>query len=320
MSSSALNTVLVPGRGGVRVSGIAHVAVNVASLPEAKAFYCDVLGFREERGATVPDCGEHLVVRAASGQRVALCRRPGWTPLAESGVHNAYRVTSAAREGIAARLRAADVSIFSYKEMRDSEQADNFYFCDPAGNRIQLVTTPSRRAAPSSDSLVDAVDHVAVQSYDVEWEEEFYIGLLGLSAVEVVGWRTTDYVRARSWGEGNEDMAPGTMRWDRRFHTYPGQTPNVARPNVQMFVGVGGESLGVYLANKHFQAPPEDSLVGTPRVALAVTDRADLDRLAELLRAAGKAFVGPIAHPASSPWACSLYCKDPGFNFLEFCC
>lgn len=321
MSSSALQAVLAPRQSSVRVVGIGHFVVNVTDLASARAFYCDLLGFREDRDVTMPHCGEHIVVRAASGQSVALCRRPGWTPLAESGIHNAYRVTSAAREYLAERLRNAGIPVLTYREMRAAEENDNFYCHDPDGNRIQLVTVPSGdRMTEAASSAVSALDHAALQAFDVEWEENFYIGVLGFPAVDVAGWRTADFVRAKSWGEGREDMAPGTMRWDKRFFTYPGQTPNVARPNVQLFVGVGGDVLGIYLASKHFQAPPEENLVGTPRFALAVESRADLDRLADLLRGAGRAFIGPVVHPSSSPCGASLYCTDPGFNFLEFCC
>lgn len=318
-----LQSVIIAAESGIAVKGISHLAVNVTDLPAAKSFYCDVLGFCEDRTVTMAECGEHIVVRAASGQRLALCRRPDWMPIAESGIHNAYRVTPADRDRIAERLRRAGLEIFTYKEMRDAEQSDNFYCLDPAGNRLQLVTSWFGAGAERGSSpgiTIRAVDHVVLQAFDVEWEERFYVGSMGLPATDVVGWRTADYLRARAWGEGQEDIAPGIMRWDRRFFVFPGQAPVVARVNVQLFVKAGADSLGLYLANKYFQAPPEQLAAGTPRVALAVEDRADLDKIAALLRGFGKPVRGPIAHPPSSPWAWSLYGQDPGFNFLEFCC
>ncbi len=41
-------------------------------------------------------------------------------------------------------------------------------------------------------------------------------------------------------------------------------------PNVQLFVRAGDAVLGIYLADTHFQEPPEEDIVGLPRVALAV--------------------------------------------------
>jgi len=322
--SSHLQAVLKAGHNDIQVTGIGHVAVNVTDLSAAKAFYCDLLGFQEDPAATLPHCGAHIVLRAASGQRVALCHRPAWIPLAETGIHNAYRVTPAARDRIADRLRQAGVTILTYKEMREAEQSDNFYCLDPSGNRVQLVASEvgggAVEARASSDILIGGIDHVAVQAVDVEWQEKFYIGDIGLLATDVVGWRTADYLRARAWGEGKEDIAPGIMRWDKRFYVFPGQEPNVARVNVQLFLQAGNERLGIYLANKYFQEPPEHLAIGTPRFALTVKSRADLDKIATLLRAGGRIIEGPTDHPPSSPWSCSLYCQDPGANFLEFCC
>lgn len=319
--SDTLQAVLPAGHSGITVTGIGHVAVNVTDLSAAKAFYCDLLGFHDDRAVTMPHCGSHAVLRAASGQRVVLCHRADWRPLPESGIHTAYRVSPAARDAIAKRLGQADVAILTYKEMREAEQTDNFYCLDPAGNRVQLVRgEDGADQATSPDIAIRAIDHAVVQSFDVEWEERFYVGDLGLAATDVVGWRTADYLRARAWGEGKEAMAPGIMRWDKRFFVFPGQEPNVARVNVQLFVAAGHDRLGIYLASQYFQAPPEQLAIGTPRVALSVANRADLDKIADLLRAAGRTWAGPVDHSSPSPWASSLYCRDPGFNFLEFCC
>lgn len=319
--SDQLQAVLKAGHNDIQVTGISHLAVNVTDLSAAKAFYCDLLGFHEEPAARLPQCGEHILLRAASGQHVALRHQPDWTPFAESGVHNAFRVTSAARDLIAQRLRNANVAILTYKEMREAEQGDNFYCLDPAGNRVQLVASDIGGPSPApSDPLIGGIDHVVVQAVDIEWQEKFYITDIGLAATDVVGWRTADYLRARAWGEGKEEIAPGIMRWDKRFYVFPGQEPRVARVNVQLFVQAGNERLGIYLANKYFQEPPEHLASGTPRFALAVKSRADLDKIAAVLRASGRLFEGPIDHPPSSPWRCSLYCQDAGANFVEFCC
>ena len=112
-------------------------------------------------------------------------------------------------------------------------------------------------------------------------------------------------------------MAPGCRRWDIRYNVYHGKDP-VARPNVQLFVQAGDGVLGIYLAVEHFQEPPEEQVVGLPRIAFALAPQ-DIEPMAELLADWGP-MVGPVAHPAGSPRSRSLFVKDPGGNFIEFCC
>jgi hypothetical protein len=166
-------------------------------------------------------------------------------------------------------------------------------------------------------SAIVGIDHAAVQAIDVEWEERFYLDHLGFPRDHVVGWKTADYARARLWGEGKEDMAPGCRRWDKRYNVMHGRDP-VPRPNVQLFVKTGDGVLGTYIAVEHVQEPPEEQVVGVPRLAFAIA-RDDVERVAERLADWGP-IVGPVAHLPSSPRRVSIYCKDPGGNFLEFCC
>lgn len=313
--SNSVQVLAPSAEGAVRLAGFSHLALVVGNREQARAFYCDVLGFRFVGTDILPACDRHVVVATASDQLVALCdggRDPG---LVDTGIHQAFRVTEGAREEILLRLSRHGIAVHRYKEDRIAEDADNLYFFDPFGNRLQLVTKPAQAGSPSA--LIDGIDHAAVQAIDVEWEEKFYVGRLGLPVAQVIGWRTADYVRARLWGEGKEEMAPGTRRWDKRYNVMHGKDP-VPRPNVQLFVGVGDQELGVYLADKHFQAPPEEAVIGVPRLAFSVA-REDMERLAERLAAWGPV-VGPVDHPASSPRSRSLYVKDPGANFLEFCC
>jgi hypothetical protein len=60
-------------------------------------------------------------------------------------------------------------------------------------------------------------------------------------------------------------------------------------------------------------------VVGTPRTAFRVT-RAAMAVIAARLEGAKHPTVGPVEHPTASPVRCSLYCKDPGANFIECCC
>ncbi|MGE5538876.1 MAG: VOC family protein [Gemmatimonas sp.] len=300
------------GAEAVRVAGYSHFALAVQDIAEAKAFYTDVLGLRWIGTDLLPDCGRHGVASAGARQLVALCDGPARPELATTGIHYAFRVSAAGRERILQRVQERGIAVHRYKEDRPAEDADNVYFCDPFGNRLQLVLGADTSSAP-----VIGIDHAAVQAIDVEWEEKFYLSHLGLARDHVVGWRTADYARARLWGEGKEDMAPGTRRWDKRYTAMHGRDP-VPRPNVQLFVKTGDGILGVYLATEHIQEPPEEQVVGVPRLAFTVA-REDIERLAERLADWGPT-VGPVAHPASSPRRISVYAKDPGGNFLEFCC
>lgn len=302
----------------VALSGISHVAVLVGDLPVAQAFYVDMLGFALVGRDVLPHCGRHVLLSSASGQLVALCegdRDPG---LVLTGIHNAYRVSPAARDEILARMQTSGTVVHRYKEDRPAEDKDNLYLYDPFGNRLQLVTVLDDRAPLAGDKpLIAGIDHAAVQAADVEWQEKFYTRHLGLPIEHVVGWRTADYARARDWGDGKDPMAPGCRRWDKRYNIMHGKDP-VPRPNVQLFVSAGDAVLGIYLADTHFQEPPEEQVVGLPRIAFTVSPR-ELDRLAEVLSDWGP-IVGAIDHPAGSSRKRSVFCKDPGANFLEFCC
>lgn len=318
MSSSADLMTPPPRLADIRLDGISHLAVNVADVDAALYFYRESLGFAHEPAVSLPKCGSHAVVSAASGQRVALCRSESPRPSPEWGVHNAYRVTAEARAAIVDRIARQGGQVFSYREVRPAEAHDNCYFYDPFGNRIQLVVTDRAAGGGQSGPTVQAIDHAVIQTIDIEWEEEFYVNLLGLPVECNIGRRTADYVLAQMWKEGKEDMAPGIMRLDKRYSTIHGTDP-VPRPNMQLFVETGEDVLGIYLANKPFQEPPEEMVVGTPRTAFRVT-RTALAAIAARLEGTKHPTVGPVEHPAGSPVRYSLYCRDPGANFIEFCC
>jgi catechol 2,3-dioxygenase-like lactoylglutathione lyase family enzyme len=301
--------VLARGTGAVRVTRYSHFAIAVADLAEARSFY-EMLGLEFVGSDILPECGRHHLLSAGELQLVALCEGPSRAAYANTGVHYALRVTARGREEIVARLERRGVAVHRYTEDRPAEEGDNVYFADPFGNRLQLVVG-------SGTGPILGLDHAAVQAIDVEWEEKFYLGNLGLARDHVVGWRTADYARARLWGEGKEEMAPGCRRWDKRYNVMHGKDP-VPRPNVQLFVRTGDGVLGTYIAVDHFQEPPEEQIVGTPRLGFAIR-REDVEAVAERLSDWGP-IVGPVTHPASSPRRISIYVKDPGANFLEFCC
>jgi catechol-2,3-dioxygenase len=297
------------------LAGISHLVVEVGDLDKAADFYSRILGLKLVGRDVLPNCGAHVALKSPSGQWVALVSNPDRLDLREMGVHQAYRVSVGAKAAISARLLAEGIEIKTYKEDRTAEDGDNFYFFDPAGNRLQLVVAKSAMATEG----VSGIDHAAVQVADMMWAEEFYTNEFRLAVDHRVGWKTADYARARKWAAGEEDMAPGTRRLDERY-TVMVNRKKVPRANMQIFVRVGsGSVLGVYLAHKHFQESPEEQIVGSPRTAFAVANRAALDSAAKLLASHGRKYVGPMVHAAASPIEESLYFKDTGGNFFELC-
>jgi catechol 2,3-dioxygenase-like lactoylglutathione lyase family enzyme len=295
------------------MDGISHIVIEVSDLERAKEFY-RLVGFESAGDDRVPECGRNAFFRTASGQGVVLTERAQPRSLAETGVHQAYRINLFDRDAVAKKLAACAVTVQTYKEDRPFEQDDNFYFYDPDGNRIQLIASA---ATSGASGKILGIDHAAIECHDLEWAEDFYVKRLGLAVEHRVGWRTEDYVRAKLWGEGKEDMAPGTRRWDQRY-TVMEQKRRIPRPNTQLFMRIGNEALGIYLATQHRQEPPEEQIVGTPRIGFRA-ERRVMDQAAQLLGATRTPINGPARHPDSSPIAASLYVRDPAGNFLEIC-
>jgi catechol 2,3-dioxygenase-like lactoylglutathione lyase family enzyme len=298
------------------IRSIAHAVIEVSDLGRARAFYGDRLGLRLAPDAAWP-ATEELALPCLSGQHVVLKQAASPRAFPDTGVHQAYRASPAAIEDIVRALGADGVAVHRYREDRPAEQNDNCYFADPDGNRIQLV----RQETTVGPGII-AIDHTAMQASDMEWIEDFYGARLGLPVEHRVGWNTADYIAARAWGEGKDDMAPGTRRWDERYRDIPGGKPGqgrrVPRPNMQLFFAMGNAVLGIAMALAHEQEPPLGQARGTPRTAYWTT-RAELDRAAAALAGTRIATLGPVEHPARSPVAASLYLRDPCGNFIELC-
>ncbi len=295
---------------GLQVNTINHISIEVSELKRSEELYHHLLGFEPMGRDLWPDSGPNASFRTAQGQSLILSENPRLGPLPETGTHQAYTTARSNRDAIAKELKQRGIEIHTYQEDRPQEAGDNFYFCDPDGNRIQLVASDGQSVGEGN---VQGIDHAAVEVVDLEWAEDFYVNLLGLSVNHRVGWNTSDYARAKRWGEGKENMAPGTRRWDALYNENRRRVP---RANSQLFIQFGNAVLGLYLATKHRQEPPEEQAVGSPRVAFR-TSRRVLDEVVGLLDEHRKPFQGPVDHPASAPIESSLYFKDPGGNFLE---
>ena len=308
------------GSGNVSgVHGISHLVIEVADTERAVHFYADMLGVDGGPVENWPHADERALA-LPSGQMLVLKSGGTGKTQDDSGAHQAYGCTPAARSAIEAKLEGAGIAIHRYHEDRPVEIQEAFYFTDPDGNRVQLVTAPGD--APGDAIGIWGIDHAAVQASDMEWEEEFFIDRLNFPVDHRVGWNTEDYVRAQDWAEGRDDMAPGTRRKDNRYRDNPGAEPGstreVARANTQIFLGLGGATLGIFLSTRHFQEPAPELARGSPRTGLAM-DRAGLEAIAAALGSAGVALEGPVVQDPGTPLAQSLYFRDPCGNFFEIC-
>lgn len=283
------------------VADYVGAVVEVANLSRARSFYAGLLGFEvvEER----PDT---LRLRIGAEHDLVLVRRDRPQVLPMSGTHVAYRFPATGIARVCERLAGAGVAVERYHEDRALERAENRYCADPDGNRVQLVAADR-----------GGIDHAAIEAHDLEWAELFYTHVLGGVVETRVGWRMEDYVRAWSWGEGRDECAPGTRRWDKRYRAIEGDE-RLPRPNAHIFVALApGVVLGVYLATEHRQDPPLDVFVGTPRLVFRTgASAAELERrLVELrlrcMRASER--TGAPFERADG----SLFVRDPGGNFLE---
>lgn len=283
--------------------GYAEAAVEVSSVERALAFYVEGLGLEStERSES------HARLRINADQDLLLVSKAEPATRPESGVHLALAYPAADLASTEGRLAARGVAVHRYHEDRPAEREANRYCADPDGNRVQLVSGSAR-----------ALDHVAIESSDLEWAELFYTHVLGGRIETRVGWRMDDYEHAQAWGRGEDDCAPGTRRWDKLYtHAWEGQD-RVARPNAQLFVAFGtGVVLGIYIALEHRQEPRTEEFDGTPRTTFRAAPgrfdeiRTRLDTLR--LRHMAVSETSGAAYENANP---ALVLKDPSGNFLR---
>jgi catechol 2,3-dioxygenase-like lactoylglutathione lyase family enzyme len=136
----------------IRIDGIDHVVLRVADLGRALAFYCDVLGCREER--RIDDAG--LVMLRAGASMIDLVtldgeigRRGGAGPGAEGRNMAHVCLALAAFEEAAIRAHLASHGITSQAaEPRygATGRGPSIYISDPDGNVVELKGPPDSPA------------------------------------------------------------------------------------------------------------------------------------------------------------------------------
>jgi catechol-2,3-dioxygenase len=298
----------------VRIEDIAHVVLEVTDLGAAEAFYTSLLGLKPAGRNLwpVPGSCETSALRVPSGQHLVLAQGAPRNDPRAWAAHHAYAVPADTRKRLIKSLEGKGIAVHRFREDRPEEADQNFYFDDPSGNRIQLVVRPKASGAEM------AIDHVGLVTHNILWAQEFYGAYLGLPVRHHVGWKTQDYVNAKALGDkGMAAAMPGARYWNERYSQFEKERKTL-RPCAQLYFAVGGEaSLAVYLSPKHYQAPPDNVSRGLP--VLGFRTGAELGQVADALSARGYAVEGPVQHGGSALIAASLYVKDPGGNFLEFC-
>jgi extradiol dioxygenase family protein len=282
------------------ICGYGSLAVEVADLGRAAAFYGSTLGFgRPEK----TEAGLRFDLNGA--QSLTLVQRAEPRTRSDTGVHQAYRIPRSQLSAITARLEASGAELHRYHEDRPAEREHDRYCADPAGNRVQLVVGSEY-----------GIDHVAVETHDLEWAEVFYTQVLGARVEARIGWHMDDFARAWRWGRGEDQCAPGTRRWEK---LYTDDQARVPRANAQAFFRFGeGVSYGVYLANEHRSEPPPWQFRGTPSTGLLVRPGA-LDELEARLTGirlrcmeSSRVSGGPFERDGST-----LFVRDTGGNLIE---
>lgn len=98
----------------------------------------------------------------------------------------------AALEAAAAELEQAGVRVTEGKpgECEQRRVKGFVHFCDPTGNRIELVVQPfhsGRRHFPSRDAGITGFSHIGLCSTDPVRDEKFWCGLLGAKVSDRIG-------------------------------------------------------------------------------------------------------------------------------------
>lgn len=288
-------------QGPIVVDLLMGVRLEVADLDAARSFYDPI--FRDAAGEWRQD-GPVLTYQAPP-QSIEFVRRSRPRTLSDSGQHQAYRVRTARLPSLLEELAARGVRVEWWREDHPAERAVSAYLQDPSGNWVQLVP---------SDGGGLLLAHAAIEVHEFDYCEYLYLRELGGKVEYYCGWRIEDQEEARAWGAGDDPCAPWTRRdnpgWND-FRDEGTRDPNlrVPRPNTQLFIQYGATLLAMISATKTRQEPPEEQIIGTPR----------------LIFRARQAAANATAYLATEPIpferrAQSIFLRDPDGNFVELRC
>ncbi|MPZ13032.1 MAG: hypothetical protein GEU73_01165 [Chloroflexi bacterium] len=293
--------VLKPVDGHISIDSVAGVQLEVRDLAEARAFYEPI--FWDAAGSWKPSA--RTLTFESGSQSLELVQKAKPRTFADGGQHTAYRVRATRVSSLAEQLAEAGHSVEWWHEDHPQERELAPYLHDPSGNRVQLV------AASSADPLIA---HVAIEVHAFDYCEYLYVRELGGEVDYYHGWRVEDQTAAKAWLDGDDPAAPWTRRdnpgWtDFRDQGSKNRSIRVPRPNTQVFLRYGDTRLGMISATKTRQEPPEEQIVGTPRILFRSSMAAD--------QAAARADAEPVPHERHGR---SIYFRDADGNFSELRC
>lgn len=278
--------------------------LDVGDLAAARSFYDPIVRAASARWTE----GDGTLTFDGGGQRVELVRRERPRVLGWAGHHIALSIPARSVDVLADELRAAGHTVSWWREDHPAERVPTAYASDPSGNLVQLV------AATDGAPLLS---HVNIPVHDVELGEKFYRIVLGGQLDYYHGWRTEDNVEAKAWASGDDPCAPWTRvsRYAALYHV------TMARPVVQVFLRLGEQRLGMVVATKHVQEPPEEVLRGTPSVILGTSKRAR--EVAALLRKLDVTTSEAVHVARGIPFKRerdTVYLRDRSGNFVQLAC
>jgi glyoxylase I family protein len=127
---------------GIRIAGLDHVVLRVASLDRAIEFYEKVLGCRVERRLEQPK----LVQLRAGASLIDLVPASAPPPAAAGNMdHFAVRVDGFDAPAIAAHLERHGVTVGEVRERYGAEgYGPSLYISDPDGNTVELKGPATR--------------------------------------------------------------------------------------------------------------------------------------------------------------------------------
>jgi hypothetical protein len=227
---------------------ITGLTLEVRDVAAARRFYEAALA----GAGRWAESAQTAVVESA-GQRIELVRRVRPRASGDRGYHVGLRVPRERLAAVVETLGAMGCTVDRWREDHPAEREPSPFVVDPSGNLVQLVLSDD------TDSLI--LDHLTMPFDDVEAADLFYRVALGGMLDHYFGWRMADVHEAR---RADERAAP----WTRLTKFSRVQQNTQTNPIPQRFLRFGATRLGLFVATKHIQEPPEDLISGTPRILL----------------------------------------------------
>jgi catechol 2,3-dioxygenase-like lactoylglutathione lyase family enzyme len=244
---------------------ISGATLEVADLDAARSFYDRI--FRDAGGAW--QAQSDALTYQAKDQKIAFVKVAEPRVLADSAQHQAYRVPRGSLQAIADEMEKAGLAPNWWHEDHPSEGERSIYLHDPSGNRVQLI---------AADGPGPLLEHFAFEVHNLEPISVFYLAVLGGTIDHYFGRNMDDYEAAKAWGGGNDpDAAPWTRFFPRgnSLNDHMRRAERQSHPSQQISISFGDTRVCVFLGTVHRQDPPEDQVVGAPRVAFRTKSTAD---------------------------------------------